>query len=387
MKRAPHTKSVYARDGVNIEHESDFSAAAGVVCKASYKNSKFVKVHDLSEGSFRGPRPFTLHKLPAGYFTEVSSDGIGTKGVLVDAAQLHETAAYDLVAMVSSDITRYGGVPLVLANILDVAAVGEPGGAVATQYRKLLTGLHRAAQECGVVILKGETAQMGVCLGSEIPDSPTRFNWSAVMVGAYHPKKMITGKTLKAGQVIIALKEQGFRSNGISSVRAAFRAQYGEAWWKHPKAKEDIVRAAAPSVLYDAFVTTLHGWFAPSFRPEVRIHAIAHLSGGGIKEKLGHDILFKRGLSATFDNLCMPPDIMRQCKAWRGMSDAEFYTAWNGGQGMLLVVDERDAKKVCTRAKAFGVTAQIAGKITKEKEPQIHITTPWNTNVVYKFTS
>lgn len=150
MKRKHVEQSVYARDGVNIKHESDFSSAAGNVCKASYKNSKFVKVHDLSAGSFRGPRPFTLQKLPAGYFTEVSSDGIGTKGVLVDAAQMHESAAYDLVAMVSSDITRYGGVPLVLANILDVVAVGEPGSAVSAQYRKLLIGLHSAAKECRV---------------------------------------------------------------------------------------------------------------------------------------------------------------------------------------------------------------------------------------------
>jgi phosphoribosylformylglycinamidine cyclo-ligase len=387
MKRKHVEQSVYARDGVNIKHESDFSSAAGNVCKASYKNSKFVKVHDLSAGSFRGPRPFTLQKLPAGYFTEVSSDGIGTKGVLVDAAQMHESAAYDLVAMVSSDITRYGGVPLVLANILDVVAVGEPESAVSAQYRKLLIGLHSAAKECRVVVLKGETAQMGVCLGSEIPDSPTRFNWSAVMVGAYHPKKMITGKTLKAGQAIIALKEQGFRSNGISSVRAAFRAQYGDTWWKNPKAKEDIARAAAPSILYDTFLATLNGWFAPAWKAEVRVHAIAHLSGGGIKEKLGHDILCKRGLSAEFDGLFMPPDIMRQCKAWRGMSDAEFYTAWNGGQGMLLVVDEADVKKVCSRAKTFGIEAQRAGRITKEKTPTIHIKTPWNTNVVYKLTS
>lgn len=382
-KRSPG-KALYARDGVNIDDESDFSASAGLVCRASYKNSRFVKVHDLSEGSFRGPRPFTLQKLPKGYYTEVSSDGIGTKGVLIDAARMHGSAAYDLVAMVASDITRYGGIPLVLANILDVAAVGEPGSTVSKQYHQLLKGLGDAAREIGIVVLKGETAQMGVCLGSEIPESKTRFNWGAVMVGAYHPKKMITGATLASGQAVVALKEDGFRSNGISSVRAAFRAKYGNEWWEHSKATNDIQRAAAPSVLYDKFVATLNGWFTPNFKPVVRIHAIAHLSGGGIKEKLGHDILFRKGFSAQLESLFMPPDIMRQCKAWRGMSDAEFYTAWNGGQGMLLVVDERDVKKVCTYAKRFGIQAQRAGSIMKGVSPEIRITTPWGTHVVYK---
>ena len=377
------TKSVYARDGVDIDNESDFSSAAGQVCKSSYKNSRFVTVHDMSQGSFRGPRPFSLKNLPKGYVTEVSSDGIGTKGILIDAAQSHEHAAYDLVAMVSSDITRYGGVPLILANILDLAAVGAPGSDVSNQYRLLLKGLGRAAKHIGIVVLKGETAQMGVAISSEIPGSPTRFNWSAVMVGAYHPKKMITGKTLQAGQVIVALKENGFRSNGISSVRAAFRKQYGNLWWENPAAQSDIRAAATPSVLYDAYLTHVHGWFSKQYKPLVRMHAIAHLSGGGIKEKLGADILFKQELSAEFDNLFMPPLIMRQCKAWRGMSDSEFYTAWNGGQGMLIVVNEKDAKRMCTLAKKFGITAQVAGRITKEKVPQISIKTPWGTRVVY----
>ncbi|MFM2414931.1 MAG: hypothetical protein RI911_624 [Candidatus Parcubacteria bacterium] len=379
------SNSLYARDGVNIDDESDFSKAAGMVCKQSYKNSRFVTVHDLSEGSFRGPRPFTLKNLPKGYFTEISSDGIGTKGILIDAAQCHETAAFDLVAMVASDITRYGGVPLILANILDVAAVGEPGSRVSNQYRKLLNGLAAAAKEVGAVVLKGETAQMGVAISSEIKDSETRFNWAAVMVGAYHPKKMITGNTVKAGHVIIALKERGFRSNGISSVRAAFRAKYGEKWWQDARAKEDIKKAAVPSVLYDTFVAELHGWYKKDFKPLVKIHAIAHLSGGGIKEKLGADILAKRKLSAVIDNLFMPPEIMRQCKAWRGLSDAEFYTAWNGGQGMLLVVEAADTRTVYALAKRHGIDAQVAGVITKEKEPMIRITTPWGTTVVYKY--
>jgi phosphoribosylformylglycinamidine cyclo-ligase len=377
-------QSVYAADGVNVDDEADFSSFAGTVCKASYKNSRFVKVHDLSEGSFRGPRPFTLQKLPKGSYIELSSDGIGTKGVLIDAAGAHEGAGYDLIAMVSSDITRYGGVPLVLANILDVASVGEPGSNVSNTYKRLMKGLSDAAREIGVVILKGETAQMGVCLGSEIPDSPTRFNWGAVMTGAYHPKKMITGNTLKEGQAIVALKECGFRSNGISSVRAAFRAKYGEKWWTKKEAQQYMKAAAAPCVLYDTFVNTLHGWYAKDFKAEVKLHGVIHLSGGGIKEKLGRDQLFRRGLSAEINNLFMPPEIMQLCKEWRGMSDGEFYTAWNGGQGMLLVVNEKDAEYVCKRAAQFGIEAQIAGKITKGTGSQISIRTPWGTGVTYK---
>ena len=72
---------------------------------------------------------------------------------------------------------------------------------------------------------------MGVCVGSEITNSRTKINWSGTMLGAYTKDKMITGSTIAAGQVIIALKENGFRCNGISSVRKALAMKYGKTWW------------------------------------------------------------------------------------------------------------------------------------------------------------
>lgn len=368
------TKSLYAQDGVDVEEEAGFSSYAGGVCKESYTNSKFVEVHDLSGGSFRGPRPITFKNLPEGYMVEASSDGIGTKGILIDAANMHHTAAYDLMAMVSSDITRYGGLPLVIVNILDVVTVGEAGDDISKTYKGLVDGLGKAAKDLNAVILKGETAQMGVCLGSEITDSPTKFNWGATMLGAYHKDKMVTGDSVAEGQVILALKENGFRCNGISSVRKALAMNYGEKWFENPDAQQDIKKAAEPSVLYDQYINTLHGWFSGDFKEEVKLHAIIHLSGGAIREKLAKDLLFSRGLSAELPNLWEPPEIMRTCAGWRGMQDEEFYESWNGGQGMFLIVDEKDVDYSIQRAKDFGIEVQAAGKITQQESPSVTIT-------------
>ena len=366
-------KNLYAQDGVDVGEEASFSSYAGSICRDSYKNSKFVEVVDLSEGQFRGPRPLKLKNLPEGYIVEMSSDGIGTKGVLIDAAKSHETAAYDLMAMVSSDITRFGGLPLVLVNILDVVTVGEEGDDVSNTYKKLIRGLGKVASESKAVVLKGETAQMGVCLGSEISDSPTKFNWGATMMGAYHKAKMITGDSVSEGQAIIALKENGFRCNGISSVRKALSMKYGEEWWKNRDGQEDIRKAAEPSVLYDLFINTLHGWYADDFDPEIKIHAIIHLSGGAIREKLANDLLFPRGLSAELSDLWEPPQIMKDCAKWRGISDGEFYEAWNGGQGMLLIVEGKDIEKCLERAADFSIEARVAGHITKKEGAQVEI--------------
>src|SRR3989344_2098934 len=164
-------QKIYSKDGVDVEEEASFSSFAGSMCRASYRNSPYVEVHDLSGGSFRGPRPFTLKNLPEGYFIEASTDGIGTKGILIDAAKTHRLAAYDLVAMVSSDITRFGGVPLVLINVFDTVSVGNEGDEVSKTYKSAITGLGKAAKESRIVVLKGETAQMGAAIGSEIKDS------------------------------------------------------------------------------------------------------------------------------------------------------------------------------------------------------------------------
>ncbi|TAK95125.1 hypothetical protein EPO05_05015 [Patescibacteria group bacterium] len=375
MKKAGKVsrKSIYASDGVDVSEESLFSSFAGSICKASYRNSSFVEVHDLSGGSFRGPRPFTLKNLPKGYLIEASTDGIGTKGVLVDAAKSYRLAAYDLIAMTASDITRFGGLPLVLVNVFDTVSVGEKGSVANRAYRSAIRGLGEAAKKENIVVLKGETAQMSNCIGSEITDSQTKINWSGAMIGAYHKRKMVTGNSLAPGQVIIALKENGFRCNGISSVRKALRKKFGATWWNNPAAQKSIKEASVPSLLYDPLVNTLHGWFNKNFKPEVALHAIVHLSGGGIKEKLAKDVLFPRGLSAVLDNLWEPPRIMKECAKWRGISDDEFYEVWNGGQGMLLVVDEKDASHCLKQAAKFSIKAKIVGRITKQRDTSVLI--------------
>lgn len=379
--------SKYAKDGVNIENESDFSKYAGSICKASYKNSKHIKVHDFSQGSFRGPRPITFKNLPKNFFIEGSTDGIGTKGILIDAAKSHEMAAYDIIAMTASDITRYGGLSLVFINVLDVVSVGEDKSEERKLYKKLIDGLGEVTKKENIVVLKGETAQMGVCLGSEITDSKTKLNWSGMMLGVYTKEKMITGKTVKPGQVIIALKEQGFRSNGISSVRKAFQKKFGIKWWEEKQAEKFIQLAAAPSILYDKFVTTLHGWHNKNpkdFKAEIKLHAVVHLSGGAIKEKLGKDILFPKGLGANIPDLWDPPEIMKLAAGWREIDDEEFYETWNGGQGMLLIIDKKDVEKCLKRAKDFGIQAKVAGVITKNPEIQIDSKLNLGKKIFYK---
>ena len=77
---------------------------------------------------------------------------------------------------------------------------------------------------------------------------------------------------------------------------------------------------------------------------------------------------------------------MKECAKWRGIDDNEFYEIWHGGQGMLLIIDEKDAPYCIKRAKDFSVKAKVVGKITKEKIPQVSIISKLNPGkkIIYK---
>lgn len=352
---------------VDLQGEESFSSFAGNMIRQTWGNSLYIEVYDLSRGHFRGPRGYSL-KVAAWPLLKdavhtLVSDGVGTKVIPVTVAHRFDTVARDILAMTGGDITRYGGVRLAFTSVLDVASLGRWNDQVNRAYQSLVRGLQDAAREQELVVLNGETAELGNCVGSEDPSIPVKFNWGGTMAGAYHPERMILGETLQAGQVVVALKERGFRSNGFRTVRAALCKQYGDRWWESPIAGAQgyIDDCAAPSVIYDRFLEEANGWQHPKKR--IPMHGIAHISGGGIPTKFG-DLLRPHGLSARLDNLFSPPLIMQKCRTWAGLSHEEAYRQWNGGQGVLVVLDEGDVPAFLKLATAHGIAADVAGRIT-----------------------
>jgi phosphoribosylaminoimidazole (AIR) synthetase len=340
--------------------------------KRTYRNSPFVEVSDFSQGNFRGPKGFIFKNLPKGFRYTGGMDGVGTKVVLIVANGRLQSAASDVVAMTAMDITRWGGLPLLFMNIFDVRTLGKIGSETYKMCLDVMDGLQNIMYHNQYVSFTGETAELGLCVGSENPDAKLMFNWGGCMLGVYHPEKMILGNTLKAGQIVIVLRDW-FRSNGISSVRKALAMEYTEAWFHNPKAFCDIEACAIPSILYDRFLNNVHGWFEKKYKPLVPMHSIVHLSGGAFKSKFGDDILAKNNLSAVLDNLFEPPEIMQKCANWRGMSKEECYETWNGGQGALVVVDEDRVSDFLSLTKETSIQARVAGEITKKAKYNVAI--------------
>ncbi|OGF52266.1 hypothetical protein A3I27_01895 [Candidatus Giovannonibacteria bacterium RIFCSPLOWO2_02_FULL_43_11b] len=363
----------YTAAGVNIKEGDSLSSYAGMLCQSTYRNSPYLKIVDLSDGHFRGPRGFQLKNLPKECILTGGADGAGTKVVLEDAAGNYRYAGRGIVAMTGGDITRWGGMPLLILNSLDARTIGKKDERVNIAFHELLMGLKETCDSQKLVLFGGETAELGEFVGSDNPGACARYLWSGFAIGVFHPLKMIRGKTVKPGMSVIALREYGFRNNGLSLVRKALKSRYGERCYQVPEATLAIKAAAAPAVLYDRLLETANGWFSRNFTPRIKTHLISHLSGGAIKSKFGDDLLFKYGFSANLPNLWRPPVIMKDCASWLGLSDRECYEFWSGGQGALVVVEEKDAEAFVELAEKFSIDARVAGEITKEKIPQLTI--------------
>lgn len=289
--------------------------------------------------------------------------------VLHDALQHPAGAAQDLLAMTATDITRWGGLPCVMTNVLDVDRLGSQGSPEFQWFVDAIQALAQAARKINVVLLKGETAELGACIGSDNPQPNAPFNWNASMTGLIDPARIIYGKGVKAGDTVIALREYGFRSNGLSSVRAALKQHYGPDAYNLNEARADLEAAAVPSVLYDKVLTTANGWYNPEngYAPLFDVRLIAHLTGGGLGKFA--ELLQINDLQAVLNDLYEPPAIMQRCGQWRRVSDQEFYQMWNGGQGALLVVPPAEAEAFVGFASSFGIESQICGEIVPSGQP------------------
>jgi len=282
--------------------------------------------------------------------------------------------------MTCTDITRFGGLPAVFWNVLDVRSLGKPGTDRFNLFLDMLGGLVEAANEQGLVIHKGETAELGPCVGSDNPNPKAPFNWAGVAHGIFMEDKIIYGDRVQPGDTVIALKENGFRSNGISSVRKAFERHYGPDFYNNPDAHEDLLAAAAPSVLYDRLLTTANGWHEEDLRPIVDVRLIAHITGGGIGKFV--ELLAQTGLSARLDDLYDLPPIMRKCADWRGMTDQDVYTTWSGGQGVLAVVASEDTNRFLAMAARFDIEAKPCGEILESPHTTVQVDSMYRGDVL-----
>ena len=346
----------YARAGVDVHVEAEGSRIMYEASKKTFANRSGLIGEIISPfDDFAGLRAVDISKLPEGSFMSIGFDTAGTKVEIAQRVGKHDTIAFDLLAMVCDDALVRGGEPALVGTNLDTKSLGSDERFLSIM-RELADGYVAAANDANVAIANGEIVQMGSMVAGW-GDFP--YHWGAACIWFARKEKMFTGTEMKVGDAIVALEETGFRCNGWSLVRKIFAEAHGEQW--HETSFEDTtlgLRALTPSKIYSRFAVQLHGGFASEGTAE--IHGMAHITGGGVREKMAR-ILRPSGLGAYLHDLFAPPSIMAYAQKKGAVSDVDAYGTWNMGQGLLIVTPEPE--KVVQAATAAGIGAKIAGEI------------------------
>lgn len=326
--------------------------SAGVDVEAGYKAVKLMKEYvkqtyndsvlgDL--GSFGGF--YALDDKPDGDCLVAGTDGVGTKLKYAFVLDKHDTIGIDAVAMCVNDIICQGAKPLLFLDYIALAKL------VPEKVASIVKGVSAGCVESGCALIGGETAEMPGFYADD------EYDIAGFAVGIVKRNKIINGKSIKKGDVLIGLRSSGVHSNGYSLVRKLF----GEDKESLNKYNETLGCTPAEVVLTP---TRLYVKTILAIIEEFDIKGIAHITGGGFIENIPR--IIPQGLAAKIDTENYEiPKLFKALQEIAGISDEKMFNTFNMGTGMVLAVDANIADAVTARLNELGEQAYRLGEIVE----------------------
>ena len=282
-----------------------------------------------------------------------SVDGVGTKLKLAFEMGVHHTVGADLVNHCVNDIAVQGATPMFF---MDYLATGKLDPEVA---EKIVEGLADACKHNGCALIGGETAEMP----GFYPDG--EYDLAGFIVGVVERERIITGKAVEIGDVVLGLASNGLHTNGYSLARKLLFevARY---------TPETYVNELKGKVGNELMRTHKSYW--PAIKRLVDgecVSAMAHITGGGITENLPR--VLPRGVAAVIEMGSWPiPPIFEHMQTLGNVPQDEMLRTFNMGIGMLLVVPSKKFKKAQTVLERAGEKAFTVGRIVKGDKKVIY---------------
>ncbi|NBC15464.1 MAG: phosphoribosylformylglycinamidine cyclo-ligase [Gammaproteobacteria bacterium] len=319
-----------------------------------------------------------LFELPQGYRNPVlvsGTDGVGTKLKLAVAAGRHSGVGIDLVAMCANDIVVCGAEPLFF---LDYYATGKLDVDTAAA---VIEGIAEGCRRAGCALIGGETAEMpGMYGGGD-------YDLAGFCVGVVEKDAILEPSRVKQGDALIALAASGPHSNGFSLIRRVLEASgasLDEPLEQPPGQSPDQPLdhrldqpldpdAEAVTTLGDALLapTRIYAKPALALLRHGGVHALAHITGGGITDNLPR--VLPTGTKAVVDlRTWTPPPVFRWLKDAGNIGQAELLRTFNCGVGMIACVAADRAAGACGLLRTAGEQAWIIGRVDPHRgEPVV----------------
>jgi phosphoribosylformylglycinamidine cyclo-ligase len=298
-----------------------------------------------------------LCRIPTNYKKPIlvaGTDGVGTKLRLAIDFKKHDTVGIDLVAMSVNDLIVQGAEPLFF---LDYYATGKLDVEDAT---KVVTGIGKGCEMAGCALIGGETAEMPGMY--HVPD----YDLAGFAVGVVDEDEIIDGSKVKVGDTLVAIASSGPHSNGYSLVRKVLEFSKAD-----PNEKMSDGRT-----LIDTLLTPTRIYVKPilSLMKECKIHALAHITGGGFWENIPR--VLPKGTKAVCESSSWEwPEVFQWLQKNGNIDTHEMYRTFNCGVGMVVALDAADAQKAVEVLNNAGEKAWVIGSIAEAKdgEEQVNI--------------
>ncbi len=325
---------------------------AGVDIEAGYKSVELMKEHIKKTmrsevltniGGFSGAFSMAGFKSMEKPTLVSGTDGVGTKIKLAFILDKHDTVGIDCVAMCVNDIACAGAEPLFF---LDYIACGKN---YPEKIATIVSGVAKGCELSGATLIGGETAEHPGLMPAD------EYDLAGFAVGIVDEKDLITGKDIKAGDVLVGIASSGVHSNGFSLVRKIF----------------DMSEASLGKY-YDELGMTLGEKLLTPTRIYVKglkqvkdagvvIKGASHITGGGFQENIPR--MLPDGILAKVEKSSYEvPAIFRLMAKEGNVEESMMYNTYNMGLGMVLAVDPADANKTVEALKMAGEDAFIIGE-------------------------
>ncbi len=289
-----------------------------------------------------------LFEVPRGYREPVlvsGTDGVGTKLKLAFQWKRHDTIGIDLVAMSVNDILTLGAEPLFFLDYYACGKLDVPSAA------DVVKGIAAGCEMAGCALIGGETAEMpGMYPAGE-------YDLAGLAVGVVEKKKIINGRSIKPGDVVLGLASNGVHSNGYSLVRRIL-AQPGVK----------LTSKIGGRALKDAILAPTRIYVKPVLQlmKKINVKGLAHITGGGLVDNVPR--VLGENLTAELRSDAWPlPPLFRWLQERGNVADDEMHRVFNCGIGMVVVVEEKDAKRAQALLEKAGERVWRIGTVRRRK--------------------
>lgn len=274
-----------------------------------------------------------------------STDSVGTKLRLSSRLGRHADVGVDLVNHCVNDILTVGARPLFFLDYFATSSLD------AERVAQVVTGVAQACREAGCALLGGETAELpGMYM-------PGEYDVAGFIVGSVSENDMLGPYRVQAGDVLLGLSSSGPHTNGFSLINRLL--DDGD---DSPPPRDDLDRSDPEmgGSLADLLLAP-HRSYLPTVEPLLEsgcLHAMAHITGGGLIENLPRCLPPSLSASVQLDSWA-PPVIFRWIQGMGDVSLTEMYRVFNMGVGMVLIVSRAEAGAVLDRIEDAWVLGEV----------------------------